>query len=86
MGILAWILFGLVAGGIAKYILPGKDPGGCLVTSLIGIAGAVIGGFLGTTVFDWGRVTGFDLRSFMIAIVGAVILLTTYRLLIARMR
>lgn len=82
MGILAWIVFGLIAGGIAKYILPGKDPGGCLVTSLIGIAGAVIGGFLGTRVFNWGQVTGFDLRSFLIAIAGSVILLTVYRLIV----
>lgn len=82
MGFLAWILFGLIAGGIAKYLLPGKDPGGCLVTSLIGIAGAVIGGYLGTTIFDWGRVTGFDLRSFLIAIAGSIILLGIYRLLV----
>jgi uncharacterized membrane protein YeaQ/YmgE (transglycosylase-associated protein family) len=80
MGILSWIVFGLIAGAIAKYIMPGKDPGGCLVTMLIGIAGALIGGFLGTEVFNWGRVTGFDLRSFLIAIGGAVLLLTLYRL------
>lgn len=86
MGVLSWILFGLIAGGIAKYLLPGKDPGGCLVTALIGIVGAVIGGFLGTTVFDWGRVTGFDLRSFLIAIAGAVLLLALYRLLVRRLR
>ena len=86
MGVLSWILFGLIAGGIAKYLLPGKDPGGCLVTALIGIIGAVIGGFLGTTVFNWGRVTGFDLRSFLIAIAGAVLLLALYRLLVRRLR
>lgn len=82
MGVLSWILFGLVAGGIAKWIMPGKDPGGCLVTVLLGIGGALIGGFLGTELFDWGRVTGFDLRSFMIAIAGAILLLTAYRLII----
>ena len=86
MGVLSWILFGLIAGGIAKYLLPGKDPGGCLVTALIGIIGAVIGGFLGTTVFNWGRVTGFDLRSFLIAIAGAVLLLALYRLLVRPLR
>ena len=48
MNLLSWILFGLIAGALAKWILPGKDPGGCLVTILIGIAGALIGGFLGT--------------------------------------
>ena len=74
MGVLSWILFGLIAGGIAKYLLPGKDPGGCLVTALIGIIGAVIGGCLGTTVFNWGRVTGFAL------------LLALYRLLVRRLR
>jgi uncharacterized membrane protein YeaQ/YmgE (transglycosylase-associated protein family) len=82
VGILAWILFGLIAGGIAKFIMPGKDPGGCLVTVLIGILGSVIGGFLGTRVFRWGRVEGFDLRSFGIAILGAVLLLLVYRLLV----
>jgi uncharacterized membrane protein YeaQ/YmgE (transglycosylase-associated protein family) len=84
MGVLSWIIFGLIAGGIAKYLLPGKDPGGCLATMLLGIAGALIGGFLGTHIFDWGTVTGFDLRSFGIAIVGAVLLLLVYRLLSRR--
>lgn len=82
MNLLSWILFGLIAGALAKWILPGKDPGGCLVTILIGIAGALIGGFLGTEVFDFGTVTGFNLRSFGIAILGAVILLLVYRLLV----
>lgn len=84
MGILAWILFGLLAGGIAKLLLPGKDPGGCLVTALLGIAGALLGGFLGTRVFHWGTVTGFDLRSFGIAVTGAVLLLILYRLIIPK--
>lgn len=82
----SWILFGLIAGALAKWILPGKDPGGCLVTILIGILGALIGGFLGTEVFDFGTVTGFNLRSFGIAILGAVILLLVYRLLVRRLR
>ncbi|MBX6362685.1 MAG: GlsB/YeaQ/YmgE family stress response membrane protein [Gemmatimonadetes bacterium] len=81
MGILSWILFGLIAGAIAKFIVPGKDPGGCLVTILIGIAGAMIGGFLGTHVFHFGRVERFDLRSLGIAILGAVLLLLVFRLL-----
>lgn len=80
MGLFSWIFFGLIAGGIAKLIVPGKDPGGCLVTSLLGIAGAVIGGFLGTHLFRWGTVTGFDLRSFGIAITGAIVLLLFYRI------
>lgn len=86
MNVVSWILFGLIAGALAKWILPGKDPGGCLVTILIGILGALIGGFLGTEVFDFGTVTGFNLRSFGIAILGAVILLLVYRLLVRRLR
>jgi len=84
MGVLTWILFGLLAGAIAKFIMPGKDPGGCLGTTLIGILGAVIGGFIGTHLFHWGTVTGFNLRSFGIAILGAIILLGLYRLLLER--
>lgn len=82
MGILSWIIFGLLAGAIAKFIMPGKDPGGCLVTILIGIAGAMLGGFLGTRVFHFGRVQGFDLRSLGIAILGAVILLLLFRVIV----
>ena len=82
MGILAWIGFGLIAGAIAKFIMPGKDPGGCLGTVVIGILGAVIGGFVGSELLDIGSVTGFNLRSFGIAILGAIILLTLYRLFI----
>lgn len=84
MGVLAWMVFGLIAGGIAKFIMPGKDPGGCIGTVLIGIVGALIGGFLGTRLFDTGSVTGFNLRSFVIAIAGAIILLVLYRLLLQR--
>jgi len=84
MGILAWILFGLIAGAIAKFIMPGKDPGGCLGTAVIGILGAVIGGFVSTQLLDIGSVTGFNIRSFGIAILGSIILLTLYRLLLER--
>ncbi|CAN5726699.1 GlsB/YeaQ/YmgE family stress response membrane protein [soil metagenome] len=84
MGILAWILFGLIAGAIAKFIMPGKDPGGCIGTIIIGILGAVIGGFVGNRLFHFGSVTGFNLRSFGIAILGAIILLTLYRLLLEK--
>lgn len=78
MGILAWIVFGLLAGIIAKFIMPGKDPGGIIITILIGIAGAIVGGFIGTLI-GFGSVTGFDLRSFLIAIGGALLLLFLYR-------
>ena len=80
MGILAWTVFGLIAGALAKFIMPGDDPGGFIVTTIIGIVGAVIGGFIAVQL-GWGDVTGFDLRSFVIAIVGALILLFGYRLL-----
>ena len=78
MGIFSWIIFGLIAGALAKFIMPGNDPGGFVVTTLIGIAGAVIGGFIGSAM-GLGSVTGFDIRSFFIAIAGAVILLAIYR-------
>lgn len=82
MKILSWVLLGLIAGGVAKLIMPGKDPGGCLVTIAIGVIGALIGGFLGTTVFEWGEVTGFDLKSLGIAILGSVVLLVLYRIVV----
>lgn len=78
MGYLAWIVFGLIAGVLAKWIMPGKDPGGMIVTILIGIAGAFVGGFLGTKL-GWGDVAGFDLRSFGLAVGGALLLLFGYR-------
>jgi uncharacterized membrane protein YeaQ/YmgE (transglycosylase-associated protein family) len=80
MGVLSWIVFGLIAGLIGRAILPGRDPGGFIVTTAIGILGAVIGGFVGTRL-GWGEVTGFDLRSLGIAVVGAVLLLAAFRLL-----
>lgn len=79
MGILAWIVFGLIAGALAKWIMPGDDPGGCVITTGIGIAGAVIGGFIGTAL-GFGAVSGFDFRSMLIAVLGAVLLLWIYRL------
>ena len=78
MGIFAWIVFGLIAGALAKWIMPGKDPGGMIVTMLIGIAGAVVGGYLGSFI-GFGGISGFDLRSMGLAIGGALILLFIYR-------
>ncbi|HEX9449589.1 MAG TPA: GlsB/YeaQ/YmgE family stress response membrane protein [Dongiaceae bacterium] len=77
MGFLAWIVFGLVAGIVAKIIMPGKDPGGFILTVIIGIAGAIIGGYL-STLIGFGDVTGFDLRSFVIAVLGSLLLLFVY--------
>ena len=78
MGFIAWIILGLVVGVIAKLIMPGKDPGGFIITILLGIAGAFVGGFIATK-FGMGSVTGFDIRSLAIAVVGAFILLAIYR-------
>ena len=78
MGFLSWILLGLVVGVLAKWILPGKDPGGFIITILIGIAGAVVGGYL-ATLLGLGAVTGFDLRSLAIAVAGAILLLVVHR-------
>ncbi|MER7011707.1 GlsB/YeaQ/YmgE family stress response membrane protein [Saccharopolyspora sp. NPDC000359] len=83
MGILSWILFGLIAGAIAKFILPGRDPGGIIVTILLGIVGGFLGGWIGSQVTGSG-VTGFNLMSFVWAIVGAVILLGIYRMIFHR--
>jgi uncharacterized membrane protein YeaQ/YmgE (transglycosylase-associated protein family) len=79
MGPFAWILLGLLVGAIAKFIMPGKDPGGLIVTVVIGVLGAVIGGFIGTRL-GWGTVTGFDARSIGIAIFGSIVLLVLFRL------
>ncbi len=78
MGILSWIIFGLIAGALAKMILPGKEPQGCVITIILGVLGSVVGGFVGTQL-GWGKVTGFDLRSFGLAVIGGVILLGVFR-------
>ena len=80
MGIFTWILLGLVVGALAKFVMPGDDPGGIIVTILIGIAGAFLGGFIGTTL-GIGTVTGFNMLSILLAIGGSIILLVIYRLL-----
>ena len=79
MGILSWIVFGLIAGVLAKWIMPGDDPGGIIITTGIGVVGAFVGGYLGT-MMGLGTVEGFDIRSFFIAIGGAVLLLAGYRM------
>lgn len=83
MGIISWIVFGLIAGALAKWIMPGKDPGGIIVTILLGVVGAFVGGYIGT-LLGMGSVDGFDIRSFFIAVVGAILLLTVYRLATGR--
>jgi uncharacterized membrane protein YeaQ/YmgE (transglycosylase-associated protein family) len=83
MGIISWIIFGLIAGGIAKLIMPGEDPGGFIITILLGIAGALVGGFIGTAL-GFGSVDGFNFGSFFIAVIGAILLLLGYRLVRSR--
>jgi uncharacterized membrane protein YeaQ/YmgE (transglycosylase-associated protein family) len=83
MGIISWIIFGLVAGTIARLIHPGRDPGGCLITILLGIGGALVGGYVGT-LLGWGRVNGFDPRSLGLAVLGALILLIVNRMVFGK--
>jgi uncharacterized membrane protein YeaQ/YmgE (transglycosylase-associated protein family) len=82
-GIIGWIVIGLLAGGIAKLLMPGRDPGGCIITILLGIGGALLAGFLGQALgwYDRGEGAGF-----VAAIVGAFILLFIYRLIARRRR
>lgn len=83
MGCLSWLLVGLIAGSLAKLVMPGKDPGGCLVTTLIGIVGAVVGGYIGTFA-GLGSFQGFDLRSLGLAVLGAIVVLAIYRLVFGK--
>lgn len=81
MGILLWILFGLVVGVIAKLLMPGRDPGGFIVTILLGIAGALTGGFIGRAMNMYGPNEG---AGWIMSILGAIILLALYRMLARR--
>ncbi len=83
MGIISWIFLGLIAGALAKFVLPGRDPGGLVVTMLIGIAGGVVGGFLGSFI-GLGKVESFDLGGIFIAMMGAIVLLVVYRFVMSR--
>jgi uncharacterized membrane protein YeaQ/YmgE (transglycosylase-associated protein family) len=81
MGILGWILFGLIVGALAKLVMPGKDPGGIIVTMLLGIAGAVLGGFVGRALGFYGE---NEAAGFLMSFVGAVLLLALYRMFVGR--
>jgi uncharacterized membrane protein YeaQ/YmgE (transglycosylase-associated protein family) len=84
MSLLAWIILGLIAGLVAKALVPGRDPGGCVITILVGIAGALVGGWLSTLLGFGGLAGGLDLRNLVIAVLGAIVLLVLWRLLFGR--
>ncbi len=85
MGIIAFIILGLLAGLIAKAVLPGDDPGGFIVTAIIGIVGAILGGFLAQALFNADPLDEFfDISTWLTAIVGAIVLLLIYRMVIGR--
>ena len=81
MGILSWILFGLVVGVIAKLLMPGRDPGGFIITILLGIAGALVGGFVGRAMGFYGESEG---AGWIMSILGAIVLLALYRMMVRR--
>lgn len=81
MSILGWILFGLIVGALAKLVMPGRDPGGIIVTMLLGIAGAVLGGFVGRALGLYGE---GEAAGFLMSFVGAVLLLFLYRMMVGR--
>jgi len=82
-GIIGWIFFGLIVGALAKLVMPGRDPGGIIVTMLLGIVGAVLGGFVGRSLGLYGPQEGAGL---LMSIVGAVVVLLLYRVLVRRPR
>jgi len=84
MGIISWLVFGLVAGVIAKLLMPGRDPGGCIITMLLGVAGAFVGGFVFERLTGRPDVIRFDFGSLVVAVIGAIIVLLIYRLIAGR--
>jgi uncharacterized membrane protein YeaQ/YmgE (transglycosylase-associated protein family) len=84
MGIIAWIIFGLIAGVIAKLLMPGRDPGGCIITILLGIVGAFVGGFIFEQLTGRPDLMRFDFGSLVVAVIGAIIVLLIYRLIAGR--
>ncbi len=83
MGILLWIVFGLIVGVVAKFLMPGGGPGGIIITIVLGIVGALLGGWIGSQL-GFGGITGFDLRSALIAVGGAMLVLLIYSLVMQR--
>ena len=81
MGVIGWIIFGLIVGIVAKFLMPGRDPGGFVVTAILGIVGALLGGYLGRAM-GWYREG--EPAGFIVAVIGAIIVLALYRLLVGR--
>jgi uncharacterized membrane protein YeaQ/YmgE (transglycosylase-associated protein family) len=81
MGILSWIIFGLIVGALAKLVMPGKDPGGIIVTIVLGIAGSLVGGFVGRALGFYGE---GQYAGWLMSIFGAIVLLGLYRMLLAK--
>jgi uncharacterized membrane protein YeaQ/YmgE (transglycosylase-associated protein family) len=81
MGVIGWIIFGLVVGVVAKFLMPGRDPGGFVITAIIGIVGALLGGYLGRAI-GWYREG--DPVGFVVAVIGSIILLALYRMMVGR--
>ena len=85
MGIIAFIILGLICGAIAKALLPGDDPGGFIVTTIIGVVGALLGGFIAAALFDAHPLDDFfDVSTWLTAIIGSIILLAIYRAVTGR--
>lgn len=78
MGILSWIIFGLIAGVLAKWVMPGEDGGGFIMTIILGVVGALVGGYI-STFFGMGKVDGFNFGSFVVAVIGSLVVLFVYR-------
>jgi uncharacterized membrane protein YeaQ/YmgE (transglycosylase-associated protein family) len=81
MGVIGWIIFGLIVGIVAKFLMPGRDPGGFVVTAVLGIVGALLGGYLGRAM-GWYREG--EPAGFILAVIGAIVVLVLYRLLVGR--
>ena len=81
IGIIGWIVLGLIAGALAKAIMPGNDPGGILLTMLLGVVGALLGGFLGSAIFGVGLKEFWSIQTWLVAIIGSVIVLAIYRVI-----
>ena len=81
MGVIGWIIFGLIVGIVAKFLMPGRDPGGFVITAVLGIVGALLGGYLGRAM-GWYREG--EPAGFIVAVIGAILVLALYRLLVGR--